>query len=91
MRLGRLIIEEDASQIAVAEQTILKALKIAEDLQTKPFQAEGHLALGETYAIAGQKEKALASLKKAQRMCQEMGMDYHLARTEKALEGLKAQ
>jgi len=33
----------------------------------------GHLNLGETYVIAGQKEKALASLKKAHQMCQEMG------------------
>jgi hypothetical protein len=47
--------------------------------------------LGETYAIAGQKRKALASLNKTQQMCQEMGMDWHLARTEKALQKLKAQ
>ena len=49
------------------------------------------VTLGETYAIAEQKEKALASLKRARQMCQEMGMDYWLARTEKALEKLKAQ
>jgi hypothetical protein len=50
--------------------------------------ALGHLCLGETYAIAGHKEKALASLKKAHEMCHEMGEDYYLARTEKALEKL---
>ena len=89
MCLGRLIIEEDASQMAVAEQAIIEGLKMAEDLQIRPLQVWGHLFLGETYAVAGQKEKALASLNKAHPMCQEMGMDYYLARTEKALEKLK--
>ena len=41
-------------------------------------------------ASLGQKQKALASLKKARQMCQEMGMDYFLARTEKGLEGLES-
>jgi len=91
MGLGTLIMKEDASQVAAAEQTIMEGLKIAEQLQIKPFQAMGHLFLGETYAIAGQKEKALASLNKARHMCQEMGTDYWLARTEKALEELGAQ
>jgi len=54
---GRLIIDEDASQMAVAEQTILEGLKIEEGLQLKPLQVWGHLFLGETYAIAGQKTK----------------------------------
>jgi tetratricopeptide (TPR) repeat protein len=87
--LGRLIIEEDTSQIALAAETILKGLKMVQDLQMKPLQAMGHLYLGETYAVAGQKEKALSSLKKAHQMCQEMGMDYFLARTEKALKALR--
>jgi len=91
MYLGRLLVEEDISQISVAEQTILDGLKIGEDLHLKPFQAYGHLCLGEAYAISGLRDKALASLKKAHQMCQEMGMDYYLARTEKALEKLKAQ
>jgi len=89
IRLGRLIIEEDHSQVAAAERSTLEGLKMAEDLQIKPLQVQGHLCLGETYAIAGQKEKALASLRRAHQMCQEMGMDYYLARTEKALEKLK--
>jgi cytochrome c-type biogenesis protein CcmH/NrfG len=82
--------KEDSSQAKAAEETILEGLKTAEELQLKPSQAQGHLFLGETYAIAGQKEKALASLKKAQHMCREMGMDYWLARAEKALAGLKS-
>jgi tetratricopeptide (TPR) repeat protein len=89
--LGRLMIEEDTSQITLAERTILEGLKMVEDLQIKPWQAWGYLCLGETYAVAGQRQKALASLNKARRMCQEMGMDYFLVRTEKALEKLKAR
>jgi len=91
MCLGRLRVEEDSSRHTVAEQTILEGLKIEEDLQLRPLQAWGHVFLGETYAIAGQKAKALSSLNKAHQMCQEMGMDYWLARTEKALEKLKEQ
>jgi tetratricopeptide (TPR) repeat protein len=91
MYLGWVLALEDASQISLAEQTILEGLKMVEDLQIKPLQALGHLLLGETYAIAGQKEKALASLNKARHVCHEMGMDYLLSRTEKALAKLKAQ
>ena len=89
MCLGRLIAEEENSQAALAERIILDGLKMEEDLHIKPFQAWGHLYLGETYAMASQKDKAVASLKKAREMCQEMGIDYWLARTEKALEGLE--
>ena len=89
--LGRLIIEEDASQIGAAEQAILEGMKMEEDLHFRSYEAWGHLGLGETYSIAGQAEKALDSLSKAREMGREMGMDYYLARTEKALEKLKAQ
>jgi hypothetical protein len=48
--------------------------------------------MGELYVDAGEKEKALTSLRKALKMYQEMGITgYWLARTEKALEKLKAQ
>ncbi len=42
--------------------------------------------LGELYVNAGQKERALENLKKAEAMLQEMGIDYWLARTKKLLE-----
>jgi tetratricopeptide (TPR) repeat protein len=88
MELGRVLGEEGISQVGAAEQSILGGMRIAEDLKLKPIQAIGHLNLGETYALVGQTEKALSSLKKAREMCREMGMDYYLVRTEKALEGL---
>ncbi len=90
MYLGRLIIDEDQSQIVAAEQTIREGMKMAADMQLKSHEPWGHLFLGEAYAIAGQRDKALASLQKARRMCREMGMDYYLARAEKALERLEA-
>jgi tetratricopeptide (TPR) repeat protein len=88
--LGRLMGKADSSQGAKAEGLILEGIRLLEELKTKPLQAEGYLYLGELYADTGQKAKSLASLKKARQMCQEMGMDYWLARTEKALEKLKA-
>jgi len=89
IHLGRILVQEDPSQAAEAVQMILQGIEILEESKMRPYQVHGHLNLGETYAIAGQKDKALASLKKAREMCQEMGMDYYLARTEKALEKLK--
>jgi hypothetical protein len=62
---------------------------MADELKAKPFYAQGHLFLGEIYAHAGQKEKALENLKKAERMYQEMGMDYWLDRTKKLLEMIR--
>ena len=90
VQLGMALVKADTSQSAKAEEFILEGIKLLEELKIKPWQAEGHLYLGELYADTGQKAKALASLKKARQMCQEMGMDYWLARTEKALEKLKA-
>jgi predicted ATPase len=50
--------------------------------------ARGCLSLGEVYDKAGQKEKAMENLKKAETMFQEMGMNYWLATTRKVLAGL---
>jgi predicted ATPase len=50
--------------------------------------ARGCLSLGELYDKAGQKEKALENLKKAETMFQEMGMDYWVAMTKELLEKL---
>jgi hypothetical protein len=36
----------------------------------------------------GQKEKALGSLRKAEQLFQEMGMDYYLAKTQEVLRKL---
>ena len=63
--------------------------KILEEIKARSFYAYGCLRFGELYADVREKEKALSILRKGQEMCQEMGMDYWLAETEKALEKLK--
>ena len=78
----------EKSQIDKAEEYILQGKKILDELKTKPFYALGYLFLGELYANAGQKDRALENLKKAETMYQEMGMDHQLARTKKLLETL---
>jgi len=40
-------------------------------------------------ALLARMRKPLASLQKAHQMCRDMGIDYYLTRTEKALEWLK--
>jgi hypothetical protein len=54
----------------------------------KAFYAPGYFYLGELYANAGQKEKALENLKKAEAMFQEMGTDYWLTQAQGTLEKL---
>jgi tetratricopeptide (TPR) repeat protein len=86
LQLGKIFGKMEGSQLHKAEEHILKGMKILDELETKPAYAQGYINLGELYADAGQKEKALENLKKAERMFQEMGMDYWFARTKKLLE-----
>ncbi len=86
LQLGRTIGKTDKSQIDKAEEYILNGLKILDELKLKPRYALGYLFLGELYADAGQKEKTVENLKKAEAMFQEMGMDYWLAQTKKQLQ-----
>jgi tetratricopeptide (TPR) repeat protein len=88
--LGRALAKLDPSQNVKVEGLILKSINMLEELRLKPYQAHSYLNLGELYADMGREEKALETLKKAKGMFREMGMDYYLARTEKALEKLKA-
>jgi class 3 adenylate cyclase/tetratricopeptide (TPR) repeat protein len=81
--LGRILGRTETAQIHKAEECILQGIKIADELKTKPFYALGYFSLGELYANAGQKEKAMENMKKAETMFQEMGMDYWLGVTRK--------
>jgi hypothetical protein len=58
-------------------------------LELKALYAQGYHYLGELYAEAGQNNKALESLKKADGMFREMGMDYWVGKTHEVLESLK--
>jgi tetratricopeptide (TPR) repeat protein len=89
---GWVLGKSDSSRFAEAEKHVLLGLEILGKTEGKPYYAYGLTCLGELYADAGEKDKALASLRRALRMSKEMGMGgYWLARTEKALEKLKGQ
>jgi tetratricopeptide (TPR) repeat protein len=81
--LGYILGRTETAQIHKAEDYILQGMKILHELKFKPWNARGQLILGEVYANAGEKEKALENLKKAEAMFHEMGMDYWLAVTRK--------
>jgi len=83
--LGRILVKAETSQAGKWEEHILQGIKICNELKIKPFSAQGYLFLGELHADTGQREKALANLKKAEGMFQEMGMDYWLAQTQEVL------
>ena len=80
--------EGGKSQVDKAEECILQAINILDELKLEPLYAQGYYYLGELYAHMGQKDKALETLKKAERMFREMGMDYWLAKTQDVLEAL---
>ena len=88
MGLGRILGRTEKQQISKAEEYILHGMKILDELKMKPWYALGYFYLGELYVNAGQKEKALENLKKAEAMFQKMGMDYWLAETGKVLAEL---
>lgn len=87
--LGRVLGRADSSASAKAEGLILAGLGALEELKVKPRQGECYLYLGDLYTDTDQKEKALRALRRAENMFREMGMDYWLARTKKALEKLQ--
>jgi class 3 adenylate cyclase/tetratricopeptide (TPR) repeat protein/ribosomal protein L40E len=89
IQLGRIFGKMEGSQFHKAEEYILKGMKILDELEIKPTYARGYLSLGELYANAGQKDKSLGNLKKAEAMYQGMGMDYWLARTKELLETVR--
>jgi class 3 adenylate cyclase/tetratricopeptide (TPR) repeat protein len=89
LQLGRTVGKMEKSSIEKAEEYILQGMKILGELETKPAYAQGCLSLGGLYAEAGQREKALESLKKAEAMFQEMGMKFWLAQTKQLLQMLQ--
>ena len=92
LALGRTMGKTDETRSAEAEQYILQAMRSLDESKAKAWYAQAILSLGEFYVDTGQKQKALDTLKTTQRMMQEMGMTgYWSARTQKALEKLKAQ
>jgi tetratricopeptide (TPR) repeat protein len=86
--LGSILGRSDPSRRDEAEDDILRGIKILEKLKSKPFSTLGLLFLGECYLDTGEKEKAVETLKKAESMFQEMGMDYWLGKAQEELKSL---
>ena len=86
--MGRIVGRSDPSRKDKAEQYILKGINILEKLELKTSYTLGRFFLGEFYLDAGQREKAAESLKKADGMFQEMGMDYWSDRTKEVMQRL---
>ncbi|NIS63101.1 MAG: AAA family ATPase, partial [Proteobacteria bacterium] len=86
--LGRTLAKADPPQTDKAEESILKGIKIYEELKIKTHSVSGYYYLGELYTDTGQKDKALETLKTAESLFREMGMDYWLAKTQEVLARL---
>jgi len=91
MQMGRIVGKMEKSQTGRAEEYIRQGMKILDELKIRPDYARGFLFLGELWADAGQKEKALENLRRAEGMLQEMEMDYWLSRTQEVLGRLSGQ
>jgi class 3 adenylate cyclase/tetratricopeptide (TPR) repeat protein len=84
--LGKTLFKINPSRFSESEQTILDAIKIAQNIDSRPALAMGYLCLGELYTGSGLKENALENLKRAETMYQEMGMGLWLGKTKEALD-----
>ena len=82
--------EKQLAEYKIAEQNILKGVRITEELNIKPWCALGHLSLGELYINMGMRDMAYKHFTKAETMYQDMGIEYWKSIATKALTNLKA-
>jgi tetratricopeptide (TPR) repeat protein len=87
--IAKTLVKIDPSQFKQCEQTIFDSIKIAQEIESKPALAMGHLCLGEIYADNGEREKALENLKKAETMYQDMKMGLWIGKTKEILDRLQ--
>jgi tetratricopeptide (TPR) repeat protein len=83
--LGTTLGKTEPLEINKAVECLLKGIEIFKKLKMKAYYPLAHLYLGELYLNAGEKEKAIDNLKKAEGMFREMGMDYWLGKTMEVL------
>jgi len=86
--LGRVVAREKKSRLDEAERNVLDGIRILQDQRQKPDVSVGYLNLAELYLDAGQKEKALQPVRKAEAMFREMVMDNWLEKAQEALARL---
>jgi hypothetical protein len=88
--VGRVHGKADTCELAAAEEHIIGGISLLEKMNLRPWQAEGHMFAGELYTDSGQLGRAMTSLKKAQSMFQDMGMDHWSGRAEVSLGRLES-
>jgi tetratricopeptide (TPR) repeat protein len=72
-----------------AEEYLKKGLKILNALSIKPYHAIGYFYIGEFYFKTDQKGKASETLRNAEKMFKEMGMNFWLTKTTQVLDSLQ--
>jgi len=82
---GRVLGSCDPENIDRYINMIRSGIKDLEELNNRSGIPLGYVMLGELYAEIGEREKALENLKIAEAKCVEMGIEYWLDRTQKAL------
>jgi tetratricopeptide (TPR) repeat protein len=82
--LGIAMAHNNESKIEAAEESILEGIKILEDRKIKPWSSVGFYILGMFQAHRGKMKQARINLDNAERMFEEMGMDYWSALTRQA-------
>jgi len=86
--LGAVLSVADPLQSTKAEECLLKAIAIEEEIGARLFSCVGHFFLGQHYDISGQRDKAVERLTTARSMFQEMGMDFWLTLAESSLSSM---
>jgi class 3 adenylate cyclase/tetratricopeptide (TPR) repeat protein len=79
--LGRIMAHWGKASVREAEDSVLRGINLLESLKVGPQVGIAQLCLADVYAQTGEGDKILKSLKKAEEIFKELGMDYWLART----------
>ena len=83
--LGKICGKTKPQEIEKAKESILKGIRVLEELELMPHSAIGYLRMGELYADVQQSEKAKENLLKAKEMFQKMAMECWLIKANKGL------
>jgi tetratricopeptide (TPR) repeat protein len=89
--LGRILGKANPPQLDRAEEAFLRGINILEKLKIIAYCVPSYYFFGEFYHDTGQKEKALATLEKAQRIYKEMEMEFWLLKTKELLKSRRTE
>jgi tetratricopeptide (TPR) repeat protein len=88
MLLGYVLSKAEPGKFEEAEREILEGINMGDKLGLPGLSVWGYSFLGEAYAGSGRRHKALETMKKAEALTREMGMDYWLNKAQEALTRL---